>query len=82
MAALADTPLAVAALVEVAVAALLAGIGVTAVFSVAILASSRLAEQRRAGHRTAATAWGVVAGVSLLMVAAGVAYGLQVMTSK
>jgi len=54
-------------LVKVAVAALVAGIGVTAIFSLCLLGATRATERRRAGEAAAGwTLLAIVAGVGVL----------------
>jgi hypothetical protein len=58
-------------LVTVAIAALVAGIGVTAIFSLCLLGASRASERRRAGRSAGAwTLLAVVAGAGVLAVSA------------
>ncbi len=58
-------------LVTVAIAAMVAGIGVTAVFSLCLLGASRASERRRAGRSAGAwTLLAVVAGAGVLAVSA------------
>ncbi len=58
-------------LVTVAVAASVAGIGVTAIFSLAILGATRRAERRREGASAAGwTVLAVVAGAGVLLASA------------
>ena len=62
--------------------AAIAGIGVTLVFSLAVLGGARLIELRRSGQKAAAAAAGVLMGVSLAVFAAAIVVGLIVMTHK
>jgi len=64
------------------VAALAAGIGITAVFAVAIYGSTRFLDFRREGREVAAWAFGAVAVVALAAFAAAVALGIVVMANK
>jgi hypothetical protein len=62
--------------------ALVAGIGTTFVFSLAILGVARFAEASREGRGAEATLFGLLAILGLLATAAAVAVGVVVMTSK
>jgi hypothetical protein len=68
------------ALLETVVASVVAGIGVTFVFSVAIWGVARFADLSRSERPLAAGAAALVAGLALLCTAAVVAVGLVVMT--
>jgi hypothetical protein len=70
------------ALLDVVWTSLLAGIGVTGIFAVAILGGTRAADASRGGRTVAATAFGVLAVVALAGVAAAVVFGIVVMTQK
>ena len=70
------------ALLETVLAAFVAGVGVTLVFSLAILGAARFADMSRDGHPVAAAAFGALALVALAVAAAGVTIGIIVMTSK
>ena len=70
------------ALLKTVVAALIAGVGVTVVFSVAILGAARFADLSRDGRMAAAVAFAVLAIVALAAAAAAVTIGIIVMTSK
>jgi hypothetical protein len=61
---------------------LVAGVAVCTLFSLVILASARASEARRAGQDGTAAAFAVLAGVTFVLFAAGVAIGVQVMLSK
>jgi hypothetical protein len=69
-------------LVEVVWVSLVAGVGVTAVFSLVIFGGAQAAEARRNGHGAAATAYGVLAAVSMAVVAAGVVFAITVILHK
>jgi hypothetical protein len=62
--------------------ALVAGVGVAVVFSLAIFGAIRTSEERRTGRTTAATAYAVVAVCGLLLSAAVVVYGLILVGHK
>jgi hypothetical protein len=70
------------ALLETVVAAFIAGVGVTLVFSVAIMGAARFADLSRDGRPVAAVAFGALALVALAAAAAAVTIGIIVMTSK
>ena len=70
------------ALWETVVAAFVAGVGTTFVFSIAILGASRLAEANRQGRSGEAAFFAVVAIVGLLATAAAVVAAVLVMTTK
>lgn len=70
------------ALWETVVAALIAGVGITVIFSLAILGFARLGEANRAGHSVEALVFGVLAAVGLLATGVAVAVALIVMTTK
>jgi hypothetical protein len=61
---------------------LVAGVGISTLFSFVILGSARAADARRAGHGRAATAYGALAVVAFLLFAGGVALGVQEMVTK
>jgi hypothetical protein len=61
---------------------LLAGVGISALFSVVILAATRAGDARRAGRRGAAAGLGALALVAFLLFAGGVALGVQAMITK
>jgi hypothetical protein len=70
------------ALWQSVVAAAAAGVGVTFVFSLAVLGSVRLTEMAREGRTGAAIALGVVTAVALAACAAAIVIGIIVMTQK
>ncbi len=70
------------ALLSVVAASLVAGLGLTLLFSIAIASATRAAELRRDGRRTGAFALGALVVVGLLGCIALVAVGLEVMVSK
>lgn len=70
------------ALWETVVAAFVAGVGTTIVFSVAILGATRFAEANRHGHTVQATVFGALAIVGLLATAAAIVAAVIVMTTK
>jgi hypothetical protein len=67
---------------KVVVASLAAGVGVTVVFSLAIVGAARFADMRRDGRSLEATGYAVLLAVSLAVVAAAVTLGIVVMAKK
>ena len=70
------------ALLKTIVAAFIAGVGVTLIFSLAILGASRFADLSRDGRSAGAIAFGALAVVALLAALVAVAVGIIVMTRK
>ena len=70
------------ALLKVVVGSLGAGVGVTAIFSVAILGATRFADMRRDRRSAGAAAFGVVTVLALAGCVAALVAGLLLMTSK
>jgi glycerol uptake facilitator-like aquaporin len=70
------------ALLKTVVAAFVAGIGLTFVFSLAILGASRFADRSRDGRPVAAIAFGALGLVALAAALGAVAVGIIVMTRK
>ncbi|HEX6229328.1 MAG TPA: hypothetical protein VFZ41_07680 [Solirubrobacterales bacterium] len=64
------------------IASLIAGIGITAVFSIAIWGAARFVDFSLDERRLAAAAVALVGLLALLVTLAAVAFGLVVMTSK
>ena len=71
-----------AALRDVVVASLAAGVGITVAFSLAIMGLTRLSEMRRDERVVEAWAFGVLAVAGLAVSGAAVVYGIVLMTSK
>jgi cation transporter-like permease len=69
-------------LLETVVASLVAGVGVTVVFSVAIWGVARFADLSRNERSLAAAAAAMLAGLAALFTLAAVAFGIAVMSSK
>jgi hypothetical protein len=69
-------------LVETVIASLVAGVGITTIFSVAIWGGARFADLSRNGRPVAAGAAAALAGLALLGTMAAVVIGIVVMTSK
>ena len=67
---------------QVALAALLAGVGVTTAFSFAILGATRMVEMRRDGRGIEAGAYATLMILGLAASGAAVAFGVIVMTKK
>ena len=59
-----------------------AGIGVPAMFGVALLGVNRASDFSRAGHPVEAALYGVLGVLALAAVAAAVVYGVVIMTHK
>ena len=72
----------VEALLEVVVASLVAGVGVTALFSIVIYFATRASELRQSDAPVLAFILGAVAVVGLVACLAVVAIGIHVMTQK
>jgi hypothetical protein len=70
------------ALLKTIVAAFIAGVGVTLIFSFAILGASRFADRARDGRPAAAVAFGALGLVALLAALGAVTVGIVVMTRK
>ena len=69
-------------LIETVVASIVAGVGITVAYSVAIWGAARFVNRDRE-ERTGAAAVGLAtAGAALAVVAAGIVFGIVVMTSK
>jgi len=61
---------------------LVGGIGVTTAFSIAIAGATRSYELARDGRRSHATAYGVLAGVAVLVCLAAISVGIYYTTKK
>ena len=70
------------ALLQTVAAALIAGVGVTVVFSFAILGFARATEASRSGHSGEATVFAALAILGLLATGVAIAFGVIVMTTK
>ena len=70
------------ALLKTVVAAFVVGVGVTLIFSLAILGASRFANMSRDGRPAAAIAFGILGLAALLAALAAVTIGIIVMTRK
>jgi hypothetical protein len=69
-------------LVQVIWTSLAAGIGVTAVFALAIFGATVAVDLRRDGRPGEATVFGVLGLLALAVVAAALVFGIVVMTQK
>jgi hypothetical protein len=67
---------------EVAVFSLLAGVGVTLAFSLAIVGATRMVEMRRDGRGVEAGAYAALMILALAASGAAVVFGIIVMTTK
>ena len=70
------------ALWQTVLASAAAGIGVAAVFSMAIVGATRFGELNRDGRTAAAIAFGLLAVVAVLVTAGAIVAGVVVMASK
>lgn len=69
-------------LLETVIASAIAGIGITAIFSVAIWGGARFADLSRDGRPVAAGAAAALGVLALVTTLAAVVFGIVVMTSK
>ena len=69
------------ALLDVVLYSLGAGVGLTIAFSLAILGATRLGDMRRDERGMEAVAYGVLAVMGLGLSAAGIVFGIVVITS-
>lgn len=69
-------------LVETVIASVVAGVGITAVFSVAIWGGARFVDLSRGGRPVAAGAAAALGALALLATVAAIVIGILVMTSK
>jgi hypothetical protein len=74
--------LAASALFKMFYSSLVAGVGVSAVFSIAVYGAIRSSDMRRSGRGSAAAAYAVLAAVGLLLSASAVVYGLILVGHK
>jgi hypothetical protein len=70
------------ALLQVIWVSLLAGVGVTTLFSVVVVVGARADDARRSGRDGAAMVYGVLAVIAVLVFLGGAALGVEVMLSK
>lgn len=69
-------------LLQTVVVSLVAGVGITVVFSVAIWGTARFADLNRNERPLAAGAAAAVAGLAALATVAALVYGIVIMTNK
>ena len=69
-------------LLQVIWVSLLAGVGISALFSLVIVAAARAGEARRRGRGGTATAYGTLGVLAFLVFVGGVALGVQAMITK
>jgi hypothetical protein len=69
-------------LLQTVVASVVAGVGVTVVFSMAIWGLARFADLSRAERPIAAGAAAALAGLALMVTLAAVVFGIAIMSSK
>jgi hypothetical protein len=69
-------------LIETVLASLIAGVGITAIFSVAIWGGTRFVDLSRGGRPLAAGAAAALGGLALVTTLAAVVIGIVVMMSK
>lgn len=69
-------------LLETAIASVIAGVGITVVFSIAIWGAARFVDLSRGERPVAAAAAAALGGLALAVTLAAVAVGIAVMMSK
>jgi hypothetical protein len=69
-------------LLQVVWVSFVAGIGISALFSLVIVGSARAGDARRAGRDGAAAAYAALAAGAFLLFAVGVVLGVQAMITK
>ncbi len=69
-------------LLKVAAASLLAGVGVTTAFSLAIVGATRMMDMRRDSRGLEAGAYAALMIIGLVVTLAAIAFGVIVMTTK
>jgi hypothetical protein len=69
-------------LAQVVWVSVLAGVGITALFSLIIYGSGRSAEARRQGAGTAATVYGILAAAAGLAFTVGLIFGVSIILHK
>jgi hypothetical protein len=67
---------------QVVYVSLLAGVGISTVFSLVILGTARAGEARRAGHGAAALGYAALAALAFAVFALGVVLAVQAMVTK
>lgn len=71
-----------AALAKVVAASLVAGIGITVAFALAILGTTRFTDMRQDARSIEAGAFAILGGLALAACVGAVVFGIVVMTSK
>jgi hypothetical protein len=69
-------------LFQVVWVSLVAGIGISALFSLVIYGADKATDHRRAGHAAVATAYTTLAVLAFALFAAGVVLGVETMLDK
>ena len=69
-------------LLEVIWVSALAGVGITAIYSLVIYSSGRASDARREGNGSAAAVYGALAVLAFVTFAAGVITGVTIMLNK
>ena len=69
-------------MLEVVWVSMLAGVGITTIFSVVIFSGARASDARRENRGAVAGLYGVVTGAASLLFLAGVAYGVWIILDK
>jgi len=69
-------------LLQTVAAALVAGVGITLIFSFALLGAARFGDASREGRPVAAAAFGALAIVGVIAFLGAIAVGIVVMTTK
>ena len=70
------------ALLEVIWVSIVAGIGLTAAYGVAIVGASRALDSGRQGHTTGAVVYGALGIVALAVVVVASVYGIETLSDK
>jgi hypothetical protein len=69
-------------ILEVVRSAVVAGIGVSVIYAVAVYGATRASDMRRAGRATIAAAYGVLGFAGFAVSLAAIVYGVVLITSK
>ena len=69
-------------LVQVVYVSLLAGVGISLLFSLVIMGSAKAGDARRAGHGAVAAAYLTLAVLAFVLFAGGVVLGVQTMIER
>lgn len=70
-----------AAIIEVVIVSFAAGVGVTAIYAIAVFGVTRVLDMNRDGRTLEASAYGVLAAVSFVIVIAACVVGILVLGS-